>query len=238
MNKINKQSDESLSELLLESKCVLTSKIIKKIYIKSNDTIEIKKGTGLSMTIESTNLINCKIENSVLYIETSKIKNSITHIFELFCCNYWNCCNYCYHSDDNIDRDEKIYNNTWTINSIFVVKHLNYSGSGTFIMNDGFDKSLTCIKSGTTGLILIKKLNVVNLKCKILGSGSIKTIESNCSNLYVEINGNGKIKTPKVNLLFDCTIKGRGIVTATVSEKCKIIKNISEKSICSINKIK
>lgn len=224
-------SDDYCDELLKDLKYTLDSKVIKKIYIKNesknDNAIQIKKHTGLTMIIESEQPISCKIENSMLYIKVlKKTNNFFNKLTNIFCC-FTN-------SPTDISDVVENYNNVWKINSVFIIKYINYSGSGSFVISEGYDKSLACVKSGISGFVLIKKLNVIDCKYKLLGSGSIKTIESNCCNFDCEINGNGKIKTPKISSNFNCTIKGKCVLNAIVGAQCKITKNVSNQSICSI----
>lgn len=213
----------------------LKTKTIKKIYIKGNQTIEIKKGLGLSMVVESNDPILCKIENSTLYISPCPKKSFWTKFKDFFGLYGLSCfssiCNLCCfvnYLENNEPHLKNTFNKKWNIDALFIIKHINYLGSGTFTINEGYDKSVTCIKSGKNGMILIKKLNVVDFKCKVLGNGNMKAMDSSCSNFIGEINGNGKIKTPKVFLNLSCKIQGKGIISSTVSKKCYIYKNISE----------
>lgn len=238
--------DDSYDGLLKDFKHLkytLDSKVIKKIYIKNesknDNAIQIKKHTGLTMIIESEQPISCKIENSTLYIKVLKKTNNF---FDFLCCctnpfasvksvtDVADVADIANASTDVVEN----YNNMWKINSVFIIKYINYSGSGSFVISEGYDKSLTCVKSGISGFVLIKKLNVIDCKYKLLGGGSIKTIESNCCNFDCEINGNGKIKTPKISSNFNCTIKGKCVLNAIVSAQCKITKNVANQSICSV----
>lgn len=203
--------------LLHDNMFNLTSKTIKKIYVKSDQIIEIKKGSGLSMTVESHNSIVCKIDGDILQIEP---------YVEPF--TFYNLCS-CIGSIKSYTpvNTETNYSEVWNINSVFIIKQIECSGAGTLIISEGFDKSLKCNRLGK-GLTIIKNLNVVNLDCKITGNGKIKIIDSYCSNFNGEIVGNGQIVTPMVNSKFSIRTQGKAYIKGTKSSKCTINKNISK----------
>ncbi len=197
-------------KLLSEIKYTIKTKFIKKISMKGNQTVRIKKGNGLNMIVESYDPILCKIEGDTLYIEPYSVFK-------------WSCCFPINMSDHHNISD---YSESWTIDAIFIIKSIECKGYGVLLINDGFDKSLTCTNNG--GSILITNLNVVNLSCKTSGNGKIKTIESSCYYFNGEASNDSYIKAPKVHSLFKCKINEKGKIEGSIYNKCKIDTNISK----------
>lgn len=196
---------------LSENEYTITAKTIKQICIKGDQTIKIKRGLGLSMIIESHNLILCKVQNDTLFIEPYSTYK-------------WHCC---WPVNITSPNNRLEYSDTWIVNAIFIVKDIEYTGTGSMTISEGFDKSLLCTVN-EKAIIIITNLNVVNLICNVNGNGKIKFIDSFCSNLNCNVNGNGYVKTPKVHSTFNCKIKGSGIVEGTKYKKCTLTQEISK----------
>lgn len=188
----------------------LTAKTIKKICVKGNQSITIKRSTGLNIIVESNNLMLCKIKDNTLYIEEYHESS-------------WMCCKFNIWQSSSTSSS---YSKIWHINAFIIVNTIDCKGSCVFIMSEGFDKSLSC--SNNNGLILITNLNVVNLNCKAHGSGKIKITNSYCSNFVGEVFDNGYIKTPKVSSSFVCKIEGKGKIDGLKHNKCILNKKISK----------
>ena len=204
----------SQDKLLNETMCTLMTKTINRICVSGDISIELKRNHGLNMTIESSDLFFCRIEGTALHIET--------------CSTYkWYCCIPIKSFSKN---NKSLCSDNWTINSVFIVKSVEHNGNGNFIMNEGFDKSLSCEKTGS-GLMSIANLNVVDFHCMLKGNGCIETIKSSCSYFNGEIVGNGKIKTPIVSMMFRCRINGKGMIEGIKSKKCDTDIDISKNGV-------
>lgn len=215
INNIDRHIDRHMEilnkSLLGDKKYRLTAKSIKKIYVNGNFVVKIKKGDGLNMTVESYDLILCRIDGETLFIEPYSV-------YKWFCCIPMN-----FRSPNN----KEDYSEIWNIDAIFTVNMLCCSGNGVMLMNEGFDTNLMCKKIGN-GLISISGLYVASLDCCVIGNGEIRCLQSNCSNFTGNIEGKGKIITPKVKSRFNGHIFGKGCIECAKHSSCMVIEKVEK----------
>lgn len=208
-------------QLLHDQKFTLDAKTIKKIVVTGKCYIRIKKSEGLSMTIMSHDSFACRIEGNTLFIDPFSV--------------YTWCC--CVPINFSTPRSRIDFSDMWRVNALFIINSVTVNGSGTIYIEEGFDKSLHCIKSGRTGNITLNNLYVADLKCNLSGGGKIICIDSNCFDFTGSVNGIGKIVAPKITNRANCSVNGIGQVDCTVHKGCELIKNIKSFGKINIKKI-
>lgn len=195
-----------IQPLLCEQIFTLDCKSIKKIVVTGKCSLRISRMEGFSMGISSNNLISCKIDKSVLYIEPYSV-------YSWYCCCPLNIFN---------PKNSGNFSDNWKVNSIFIVSEIIVSGSASVFMEEGFDKTLRCVKSGKYGKVTLNKLYVTKLTCDVTGTGTIECTNSKCSDFTGVVANIGKIFTPTVQNNADCTAKDFGQIHCSLFDTCKI----------------
>lgn len=227
----NTKNQNLLNEKLLDNeKYSILVKTINGIKLFTSDKVRITKCGNMSMVIESFDLILCQIKNKTLYIVSQNTnRNEVKKLKKYFCCfnNYLPDHEYIENLKNSSDKSE--YSRSWKITGFFIINSIESNEFNIFEINDGFDKSLNCIKNGD-GKILISGGNFVNVDCKVNGNGTIQLANSESSTFNCEINGDGSIKTSKIKKMFKCKINGAGKIMAFLDKKCKINSYLSKNS--------